>query len=102
MQDAAHTLTGYLDRAELDPARLRELEERLSAWMTLARRYRRPPAELPALLAQWQDELQALDAAADLDALERAARRGARRVRRPRRAASRRRVARRRPGSPPR
>ena len=35
--------------------------------MSLARRYRRPPAELPALLAQWKDELRALDAAADLD-----------------------------------
>ena len=72
LQDAAHTLSGYLDRAELDPVRLRELEERLSAWMTLARRHRRPPADLPALLAQWQDELRELDAAADLDALERA------------------------------
>ncbi|HEY4956503.1 MAG TPA: DNA repair protein RecN, partial [Caldimonas sp.] len=33
---------------------------------------RRPPAELPALLVQWQAELQALDAAADLDSLQRA------------------------------
>ena len=72
LQDAAHTLAGYLDRAELDPERLREVEERLSAWVTLARRHRRPPAELPALLAQWQAELRELDAAADLDALERA------------------------------
>jgi DNA repair protein RecN (Recombination protein N) len=72
LQDAAHTLAGYLDRAELDPARLREVEERLSAWVTLARRHRRPPADLPSLLAQWQAELKELDAAADLDALERA------------------------------
>jgi len=72
LQDAVHTLAGYLDRAELDPERLREVEERLSAWLTLARRHRRPPAELPALLAQWQSELRTLDAAADLDALERA------------------------------
>ena len=41
--------------------------------MALARRYRRTPAELPALLAGWQaTSWQALDAAADLDALERA------------------------------
>ena len=72
LQDAAHSLAGYLDRVELDPERLREVDERLSAWLTLARRHRRPPAELPALLAQWQGELRALDAAADLDALERA------------------------------
>ncbi|HZW75590.1 MAG TPA: DNA repair protein RecN [Caldimonas sp.] len=72
LQDAAHSLASYLDRAELDPERLREVDERLSAWLTLARRHRRPPAELPALHAEWQRELQALDAAADLDALERA------------------------------
>ena len=44
--------TRYLRRTEPDPQRLAELDERLSAWMALARRYRRPPAELPALLAQ--------------------------------------------------
>lgn len=72
LQDAAHTLSSYLDRTELDPQRLQSLDERLSAWMSLARRYRRPPAELPALLAQWQGELKALEAASDLDGLERA------------------------------
>ncbi|MES2990946.1 MAG: DNA repair protein RecN [Pseudomonadota bacterium] len=71
LQDAAHTLSGYLNHADLEPQRLQALDERLSAWMSLARRYRRPPQELPALLAQWQEELHALDAAADLDALER-------------------------------
>ena len=72
LQDAAHTLSGYLHHAEPEPDALRDIDERLSAWMSLARRYRRPPAELPALLAQWKAELRALDAAADLDALQRA------------------------------
>lgn len=72
LQDAAHTLSSYLNHAELEPERLQELDERLSAWMSLAKRYRRPPAELPALLTQWKDELRALDAAADLDGLEHA------------------------------
>ena len=72
LQDAAHTLRGYLDRSDLDPERLREVDERLSAWVGFARRHRRPPAELPALLAQWQIELRALDAAADLEGLQRA------------------------------
>ena len=71
MQDAAHTLSGYLHRTELEPERLQQLDERLSAWMTLARRYRRPPHELPALLADWKTELRALDAAADLELLQR-------------------------------
>ncbi len=72
LQDAAHSLNAYLGHAELDPQRLNELDARMSAWMGLARRYRRPPAELPALLAQWQAELSALDAATDTAALEQA------------------------------
>ena len=70
LQDAAHTLSGYLHHADLEPERLQELDDRLSAWMSLAKRYRRPPAELPELLAQWKAELQALEAAADLDGLQ--------------------------------
>jgi DNA repair protein RecN (Recombination protein N) len=73
IDDAAHTLHGYLARCEPDPGRLAELDTRLGAWVSLARRYRRSPAELPAQRAAWAAELRALDAAADLDALERAA-----------------------------
>jgi DNA repair protein RecN (Recombination protein N) len=69
-EDAAHTLQAYLRRTELDPQRLAELDERLGLWVSLARRYKRAPAELPALLAAWKDELARLDAAADLAALE--------------------------------
>ncbi len=71
LQDAAHTLSSYLHHTEPEPERLQQLDERLSAWMTLARRYRRPPAELPALLAQWQDELRAIEASADAESLQR-------------------------------
>jgi DNA repair protein RecN (Recombination protein N) len=78
LDDATHTLNAYLGRAEPDPGRLAELDARMAAWMSLARRWRRPPAELPALRAGWQAELQALDAAADVPALERAAAEGER------------------------
>lgn len=71
LQDAAHSLHAALRHGELDPERLQDVDERLSAWMGLARRFRRPPGELPAVLAQWRTELAALDAATDLDALER-------------------------------
>lgn len=70
LADASHTLAGYLHKTDLDPERLAELDERVSAWMTLARRYRRQPEELPALLAQWRAELAALDAASDPAQLE--------------------------------
>ena len=70
LQDAAHTLSSYLHHTEPEPDRLQVLDDRLSAWMSLARRYRRPPAELPVLLAQWRAELSALDAASDATALQ--------------------------------
>lgn len=73
LQDAAHSLHGVLSHTELDPQRLSELDARVSAWMSLARRHRRPPAELPDLLAGWKAELAELDAATDLVALERGA-----------------------------
>jgi len=70
-EDAAHSLHTYLRKTDLDPQRLAELDERMSQWLSLARRYKRTPAELPAVLAGWKEELSRLDAAADLDALER-------------------------------
>jgi DNA repair protein RecN (Recombination protein N) len=73
VEDAAHSLHAYLRKTDLDPQRLAELDERMSQWMSLARRYKRTPAELPALLASWKDELARLDAAADLAGLQAAA-----------------------------
>ena len=67
LHDAARTLSGFLSGTDADPDRLGELDERLAAWVSLARRYRRPPAELVQLHAQWKQELHALEAAADLD-----------------------------------
>lgn len=67
--DVAHSLQSYLRHAEVDPERLAELEARLTLWMSLARRYKRPPSELPTLLQSWKAELRQLDAATDLEQL---------------------------------
>lgn len=67
--DVAHSLQSYLRHAEVDPQRLDELDARMSQWMTLARRYKRSPGELPELLQTWKTELRQLDAATDLQAL---------------------------------
>lgn len=72
-QDAAHTLHAYLRRAEPDPGQLEALDARMGLWMGLARRYRRAPEDLPALLTGWRQELTRLESAADLDALTREA-----------------------------
>ena len=70
MEDAVHSLRGYARHAELEPQRLAELDERLAQWVSLARRYKRKPSELPELLASWQLELHQLDESADLVQLE--------------------------------
>jgi DNA repair protein RecN (Recombination protein N) len=70
LQDAAHSLSGYLNRADLDPQRLSELDDRMSAWMSLARRFRRSPEDLATLWGEWKMALAALDAAADLAGLQ--------------------------------
>jgi len=70
IQDGAHTLSSYLNDADLEPQRLQALDERLSAWIGLARRHRCPPDELPGLLQAWKDELRELESASDLQALQ--------------------------------
>ncbi len=69
-EDAAHSLQTYLRKTDLDPDRLKELDQRMSQWLSLARRYKRPPEELAALLVSWKQELKALEAASDLEGLE--------------------------------
>lgn len=66
VEDVIHSLRAYLRKAELDPQRLSELDERMALWLSLSRRYRRAPSELPDLLTAWKRELQDLDAATDL------------------------------------
>lgn len=70
LEDAAHTLNSYLRKTDLEPQRLAELDERMALWLSLARRYKRTPEELPVLLASWKEELSRLDASTDLAALE--------------------------------
>jgi DNA repair protein RecN (Recombination protein N) len=69
LSDAVSTLRRYVDRVDLDPARLAEVERRLDAVLAAARKYRVQPEELPALLAGWQQRLASLEAASDLQAL---------------------------------
>src|ERR1035437_3336451 len=70
VQDTVHSLRAYLRRTEPDPQRLSELDARMALWLSLTRRYKRAPPELPQLLTSWQQELEKLDAAADLGLLE--------------------------------
>ena len=66
----AHALLQSQEHIEPDFANLAELDARLSLWMALARRYKRAPGELPALLRDWKTQMQQLEAATHLTQLE--------------------------------
>lgn len=68
--DLAHSLQTYLRRTDVDPERLLTLDSRISLWMSLARRYKRQPKNLPALLLDWKTQMQQLNAAADIERLQ--------------------------------
>ena len=70
VEDTVHSLHAYLRRTDLDPQRLAELDARMTQWVSLARRYKRPPAELADLLTSWKAELVRLEAAGDLAGLQ--------------------------------
>ena len=72
-EDVAHSLHSYLRKTDLDPELLAQLDERMGLWLSLARRYKKTPDELPQTLATWRQDLSRLDAAADLDSLQKAA-----------------------------
>jgi DNA repair protein RecN (Recombination protein N) len=70
LTEAISTLRRYAERLELDPDRLGEIEHRLEAVLSCARKYRARPEELPGLLERWQERLSALAEASDTVALE--------------------------------
>ena len=74
VQDSVHSLHQLARQADLDPANLAELDQRMALWMSLARRYRSTPEDLASLHTQWRTELAQIDQALDLDALQRAER----------------------------
>lgn len=61
VREASAELRHYLQRVELDPARLEWVEQRLAAIHELARKHRLPPTELPALLKRLRDERDEID-----------------------------------------
>ena len=67
--EALRELHAYLRRDALDTEQLHQLDERVAQWLGLARRFRRPPEDLPEMLASWKAQLAALDRGSDLDAL---------------------------------
>ena len=71
VQEAVYGLRQYRQRLDLDPARLREAEQRLDAVHSAARKYRVAPERLPQLLAQAVLRLEELGGGLGIEALAR-------------------------------
>ncbi|KVR35033.1 DNA repair protein RecN [Burkholderia ubonensis] len=69
LQEAVYSLSHYAQRLDLDPNRLAQVETRLDALHSTARKFRLPPDTLHEEHAARRAQLAALDAAADLGAL---------------------------------
>lgn len=69
LQEAVYALNDYLSRVDLDPERLREVEARLEAMHSTARKFRVAPEDLPQEFEQLSAQLRQLADASDLDAL---------------------------------
>lgn len=61
ISEVSNELRHYCDELELDPARLAELEKRISQQITLARKHHVSPTDLPELHQQLLAEQQQLD-----------------------------------------
>lgn len=70
VDEAAAYVSRHIDSFEMDPARLQEVEERLTAIYQAARKHRLQPSELPDLMAQLQAELEEMGGAESLEAME--------------------------------
>ena len=69
LDEAIHGLNRYLQKVDLDPARLSQVEERMQALHSAARKYRTEEDGLPKLLLETSERLEALTASQNINAL---------------------------------
>jgi DNA repair protein RecN (Recombination protein N) len=69
IDEAVHSLNRYLQKIDLDPGRLSEVEERMQALHSAARKYRTEGDDLPKLLHETTERLEALTASQNIEAL---------------------------------
>jgi DNA repair protein RecN (Recombination protein N) len=71
LQEAVYALNDYIDKVELDPARLAQVDARMDAIHGTARKFRVTPEELPDEHATLKAKLRQLADASDVDGLRR-------------------------------
>jgi DNA repair protein RecN (Recombination protein N) len=71
LQEAVYALNDYIDKVELDPERLAQVDARMDAIHSTARKFRVTPEELPDEHATLKAKLQQLADASDVEGLRR-------------------------------
>jgi DNA repair protein RecN (Recombination protein N) len=71
LQEAVYALNDYIDKVELDPARLAQVDARMDALHGTARKFLVTPEELPEEHAILKNKLRQLADASDVDGLRR-------------------------------
>ncbi len=70
LQESIYELRHYRQRLDLDPQLLKEIEQRMSAIHTTARKFRMTPEELPQLLETVTHQLEMLGSNSDISHLQ--------------------------------
>lgn len=70
LRESVYALRDYQQSLDLDPQRLQDAEQRLSAIHNIARKFRVAPEQLPELQTSLENQLQALDAELNIEQLK--------------------------------
>ena len=70
LSEATHSLNRYLQKVDVDPERLSEVEERLKALFAASKKFKVTPEDLPEVWQETQRKLAAIQDAQDLAGLE--------------------------------
>ena len=70
ISEATHSLNRYLQKIDVDPDRLAEVEERLKALHSAAKKFKVTPEELPTIWLDIKEKVNAIKDSQDLAALE--------------------------------
>ena len=70
ISDAVHSINRYLQKLDLDPDRLAEVEERLQSYYRLSKKFHCSAQDLPTIWQDLQEKLLVLEASQNISALE--------------------------------
>lgn len=70
IDETARDIAHHMDRFDVDDQRLSEIDDRLSAFWKISRKFHRPPEDIYAFWLETQERLREIETCADIDALK--------------------------------